>query len=1545
MLANLKSYQLKQGEKNYILTTSLVINSIRVTCKDANGQIYTRDFTVQDLRTLNKIFEIIKTPLQALQLFDKALKVQKVSVEHQDGFVKIIFFIKSNGIMNRVEIPLGKVSPEILSSMKKFISKNGEFTPLPFDPSQILGKINAIENTSLDNLQNINNVNLVPNGLNFELKNGNIISEFDNTKLLGKQKITTTTNTSNISSNFIPSTSEQIHNLKEYIPPNTIGTTSNLNEYITTTGGTTLETTNDTLKQYIPTTTNVQTSTIPTTNSALRDITSTNAQSGTFPFTAKTSSLNQYIPINNTPTATSPLNQYIPSKTKSTITSSLNQNIPTSTTTSNILNQYIPTKVPKTTTSILDQYIPTQTTPTTTSTKNTTTNALNQYIPTRNIPTTTSALNQYIPTKTTQSTNSKLNQYIPTSQIPTTTTSSALDQNIPIKTTTMTTTTIPTTTATSSLNQFIPTNEIPTTTTTSALDQYISTTKIPSSTTIPITTTTANSALNEYIPTTTKTTDYESKTTATFDNPIISQLPQTQIQAQTQSYGNKYNPAQLSMQDIVPNNLSQIIQGSTTSTSMDKIPNLLQSASTSTANEKSLPSQYFSPKNINQGQTEFTQKQTHISLSSNSPQDTNANDNVLINDINKYQTGNENQNIYDFNQKIQTSPLPVTTIPTVQSTETTNSQYGMPSTIYPIMKKEISKTPLPTTTIPFGQNTDNQNTQNTQSNGYDIEHLLKMQKSQSKQSDLFKPLYGQNISDQQEIIRSRSYDPRTQIVNQPKPMVRPSVPKPTYDPQLSSANLLSPQTQSKIQKSLLLSPNVQRANIPKENLLLSSKGTQVSQLFQIPQTSQIPQVSQAHQMTQTSHYKKDQSLQAPFALPKASQYSQTYQLQETTQVPQTSQLPKASQYSQTYQLQETTQVPQTSQLPKASQYSQTYQLQETSQVPQTSQYSQTLQQPQVLTSQVPQVARFTQTSKQYSSESQIPQLQQISKIPDANINIPSQGKIMMPIKTTIQDYKSPVTLSLPRTHDQEQEREKEQINQDQEQNYELNPVPSLPQTLSFEQNLLKNEQSQISPENQNLSNQISRVENLQKSTQTIEDYLYNRRPNLNEMEDNYDQYQTTTTKTRKSTQNQIVRGSPQPQSLLQPQQQILSPLQQSIIPNYNDDRIRKLLGDTDSLKNQHHFLKEKLDELTGKINSYKNKINELENEKKINEVNEIKAENESIRQQLLELSKLKDTSEEVKMLRNQLKELDPLRKKAAEMEILKGQLNDLNDLREKVEELDEVKQQLSEIEDLKMQLSQMSDIEEQLGELSTLRIQAADAENLRRKIEKMETEKVQYEQEIQSLRNTQRLSDIRNTGGISNITKSNILSPGMESKQLLFEEKQQSQYIKGDIIHNMNELEMITRKINKLNKKIILNLLYKATADSDKASAFHERCDDANSTLVLVETDKGKRFGGFTTCSWRGDCIDKKDEDAFVFSLDKMMVYENIPGEDAVGCYPKFGPIFLGCQIRIYDNAFSKGGTTFEKGLNYNTEEDYELTDGDREFGVKEIEVYEVIAQ
>ena len=167
-------------------------------------------------------------------------------------------------------------------------------------------------------------------------------------------------------------------------------------------------------------------------------------------------------------------------------------------------------------------------------------------------------------------------------------------------------------------------------------------------------------------------------------------------------------------------------------------------------------------------------------------------------------------------------------------------------------------------------------------------------------------------------------------------------------------------------------------------------------------------------------------------------------------------------------------------------------------------------------------------------------------------------------------------------------------------------------------------------------------------------------------------------------------------------------------------------------------------------------------------------------------------------------------------------------------------------------------------------------------------------------------------------------------------------FSKGTIIRNKNELEMIVNRINQYNLSIKIDLIYKASVDTDRASAFHYNCDNAKSTIVLVESTSGRRFGGYTTQSWDGDCVDKKDNNAFVFSLDKMQTYDVIPEKDAIGCYPDFGPVFLGCQIRIYDNAFSEGGSTFERGVSYLTNEDFELTGGEKKFNVKEIEVYEV---
>ena len=343
----------------------------------------------------------------------------------------------------------------------------------------------------------------------------------------------------------------------------------------------------------------------------------------------------------------------------------------------------------------------------------------------------------------------------------------------------------------------------------------------------------------------------------------------------------------------------------------------------------------------------------------------------------------------------------------------------------------------------------------------------------------------------------------------------------------------------------------------------------------------------------------------------------------------------------------------------------------------------------------------------------------------------------------------------------------------------------------------------------------------------------------------------------------------------------------------------------------------------------------------------------------IELQKLKMQLAETEVIKNQLSELEPIKREIEQLQALKRQLSEINNLRAKVAQLNTVKSQIGELNSLRQQVSQMNILKKELEELDDIRVKAEDTEELKKRILDLEKSKLEYEQEIRELREAQKLStlaaQIATEAAEKKIFEKRILEKkvaesrevegrkGLESRQITFEDTAEQICVKGEIIHDMKELEMIARKINKTNKKLSLNLLYKATADSDKAEAFHEKCDEARSTLVLIETDKGKRFGGFTTCSWRGDCIDKKDEDAFIFSLDKLKTYDNIHGEDAIGCYPKFGPIFLGCQIRIYDNAFTKPGTTFQKGLNFNTEEDYELTDGDRTFNVKEIEVYEVI--
>ena len=165
--------------------------------------------------------------------------------------------------------------------------------------------------------------------------------------------------------------------------------------------------------------------------------------------------------------------------------------------------------------------------------------------------------------------------------------------------------------------------------------------------------------------------------------------------------------------------------------------------------------------------------------------------------------------------------------------------------------------------------------------------------------------------------------------------------------------------------------------------------------------------------------------------------------------------------------------------------------------------------------------------------------------------------------------------------------------------------------------------------------------------------------------------------------------------------------------------------------------------------------------------------------------------------------------------------------------------------------------------------------------------------------------------------------------------------ISKGIIKKNAEIKKVVQHIEfKLKSKVRFYMLYKASELGDRAKTFHEKCDNYEMTLVIIETKNGLRFGGFTTVLWNGNCVHKRDQKAFIFSLDKDKTYDIVGHDPAIGCYPKYGPIFFGSQIRIYDFFFTKNSTTCEKGLCFQTTEDFELNNGEKSFIVKDIEVY-----
>ena len=184
----------------------------------------------------------------------------------------------------------------------------------------------------------------------------------------------------------------------------------------------------------------------------------------------------------------------------------------------------------------------------------------------------------------------------------------------------------------------------------------------------------------------------------------------------------------------------------------------------------------------------------------------------------------------------------------------------------------------------------------------------------------------------------------------------------------------------------------------------------------------------------------------------------------------------------------------------------------------------------------------------------------------------------------------------------------------------------------------------------------------------------------------------------------------------------------------------------------------------------------------------------------------------------------------------------------------------------------------------------------------------------------------------------------------LLNEKENKDELKGfenTIIKNKEEANKILKWICPNNERKV-KLLYKATPEENTNDDFHRKCDNKGATVTLIETTKGRRFGGYTSLNWSSDEGWKDDKEAFLFSLDNDKKYDVIQDSkykvfSGKGHGPWFGP--EGNIGLAREKNYFIGNDAHQENFDhksYSTTVQNELSGG-RNFNISKLEVYQII--
>jgi hypothetical protein len=155
MEEHINSYKLEQDNKVFIFSTCILGNLVRLSCESSDGKKFKRDFTVEQLKQIDEIFNFVQEPHDATEFIDETLRNQKVGVIDEIDNFKIVFYIVTNGNTKRIDISLREPNTQIFDSSYKsndFLQQanfqNSQLKNIMENPNVPKDEIEAILNAS-----------------------------------------------------------------------------------------------------------------------------------------------------------------------------------------------------------------------------------------------------------------------------------------------------------------------------------------------------------------------------------------------------------------------------------------------------------------------------------------------------------------------------------------------------------------------------------------------------------------------------------------------------------------------------------------------------------------------------------------------------------------------------------------------------------------------------------------------------------------------------------------------------------------------------------------------------------------------------------------------------------------------------------------------------------------------------------------------------------------------------------------------------------------------------------------------------------------------------------------------------------------------------------------------------------------------------------------------------------------------------------------------------------------------------------------------------